>query len=59
MTRERQTQVVRDDTYLLGQDLDTDALLGVSPEVNLGQHLVGERVTHDEARVAVSTTQVH
>ena len=44
---------------LLGQDVDTKGpFTRLSPQGNLSQDLVGERVGHDEGRMASSTTQV-
>ncbi len=44
---------------LLRQDVHADRVLTVlGPQLDLSQHLVGERVAHDEARVSVSAAQV-
>jgi hypothetical protein len=45
---------------LLGQDVDADWIaLGIGEELDLRQHLVGERRAHDIARVAGPAAQVH
>jgi hypothetical protein len=44
---------------LLGQEVNTDGVsLGLGPEFDLGQDLVGERTGHDERGVTGGTTQV-
>merc|ERR1711872_41931 len=44
---------------LLGQHVDSDWVLGgVAPELDLGEHLVGEGVGHDKAGVTHGTSQV-
>ena len=46
-------------TYLLGKQVDTKRVRSiVSPQRNLSQNLVGERVGHDERGVAGGATQV-
>jgi hypothetical protein len=43
----------------LGQDVYSDGVsLGLGPELDLGQGLVGERTGHDERRVSSGTSQV-
>ena len=46
--------------HLLGQEMHADfVLIGLGPQFNLSEDLIGERVAHDEARVAHSTAQVN
>ena len=46
-------------TDLLGEHVDADlVVVGLGPELQLGQDLVGEGVGHDEARVAHGTAKV-
>jgi len=43
----------------LGKNVDTEGVgLGVGPEGNLGEDLVGERARHDEGRVTVCASEV-
>jgi len=45
---------------LLGQEVNAEGVLvGLSPEGDLGQGLVGERAGHDERRVSTSASQVN
>ena len=44
---------------LLGETVDADLAILVLPEVDLGEHLVGEGVGHDEARMAGGAAEVH
>ena len=45
---------------LLAQNVDADFVgVFVPPEIELGEHLVGERVRHDEARVAGGAAEIH
>lgn len=47
-------------THLLRQEVHTQRVLaGVFPQLNLGQHLVGERVAHDKTGMTHGTSQVH
>uniref|UniRef100_A0A1I8I4J5 RING-type domain-containing protein n=1 Tax=Macrostomum lignano TaxID=282301 RepID=A0A1I8I4J5_9PLAT len=43
---------------LLGQEVDAQLVL-LGPQLDLGQHLVGERVGHHEAGMAVGAAEVH
>jgi hypothetical protein len=45
---------------LLGEEVNTDGvLLGLGPESDLGENLVGERRGHNERRVSASATEVN
>ena len=46
-------------THLLWQEMDSDSVfVTVGPQLDLRQHLVGEGVAHNEARVTHGTAQV-
>lgn len=46
--------------HLLGQEVNSQGVLaGVLPQLNLGQHLVGEGVAHDKAGVTHGTAQIN
>lgn len=45
--------------YLLWQEMDSNrVLVTICPQLNLCQHLVGEGVAHNKARVTHGTAQV-
>lgn len=45
--------------YLLWQEMDSNrVLVTIRPQLNLCQHLVGEGVAHNKARVTHGTAQV-
>lgn len=47
-------------SHLLGEGVDSDGVFTVlAPQLNLGQDLVGEGVTHHKAGVAHGTAEVH
>ena len=47
-------------SYLLGEDVYANGVLvGAVPQLELGEHLVGEGVAHDEGRVAHGAAQVY
>merc|ERR1719440_1504498 len=45
---------------LLGEEVYSDLVVfGMTPQLDLGKHLVGERVGHHEGRVSLGASQVH
>ena len=47
-------------THLFGEHVNTDWIfLGLCPEFNLSQDLVGEGVTHDKRRMSHGTAKVY